>query len=359
MEEKIIKITAGIIGAMTLVAVASLFYFPELHIKAEEAAKRRAQAAEERKEQMNGLQMLQYNTANAKEEEEASFPQQLRIAVPKEEAADEVKITNDYVTQTLTIQIPGADENYLYDYPMVGRSDHIDNLTYEKERENGVIEIVLDSVFEVEQTVDGQYLYLDFLTPHEVYDKVVVIDAGHGGKDPGAIKQGIYEKDIDLAIALEVQKLFEEDEDESIGVYFTRTTDSNPSYENRVGLANKAEADLFVSIHNNSTKSGRMSSINGTAVMYDEEKAGETKGSMQFAQICLQEMLSALGSTDKGLVAGHEIYIIRSAAMPVALIEVGFMTNEEELNNLNDADYRKKAAGGIYQAIYRALEEGF
>lgn len=359
MEERVIKIASRIMGIMAIVIVCALFYFPELHIKAEEAAELRAQRAAEREEKMNGLQMLKYNTANANEEEEVSFPQQLRIEVPKKTKAEDVQVTNDYVTQTVTVRIPQADENYLYDYPMIGRSDSIDNLTYESEAEDGVIEIVLDKVVEVEQTVDGQYLYLDFLTPHEVYDKVVVIDAGHGGRAPGATKQGICEKDIDLAIALQVKELFETDEDESVGVYFTRTDDSNPSFEQRVGLANKADADLFVSIHNNSTKSGRMSTINGTAVMYDEEKAAEEKGSMQFAQICLEEMLSSLGSTDKGLVAGHDIYIIRSAEMPVALIEVGFMTNEDELNKLNSPEYQKLAAEGIYRAIYRALEEGF
>ena len=192
-----------------------------------------------------------------------------------------------------------------------------------------------------------------------VYDKVVVIDAGHGGNAPGATKQGINEKDIDLAIVLKVKELFDEAGDESVGVYYTRTDDSNPSLEQRVDMANKAGADLFISVHNNSTKSGRMSSINGTAVMYDEEKASEENGSMQLAQICLEEMTAALGSTSKGIVKGHEIYIIRTAEMPVALIEVGFMTNQDELNRLNDEAYQKEAAQAIYNAIYRAFQEGY
>ena len=200
---------------------------------------------------------------------------------------------------------------------------------------------------------------MDFLTPHEVYDKVVVIDAGHGGNAPGATKQGINEKDIDLAIVLKVKELFDQAGDKSVGVYYTRTDDSNPSLEQRVDMANKAGADLFISVHNNSTKSGRMSSINGTAVMYDEEKASEEKGSMQLAQICLEEMTAALGSTSKGIVKGHEIYIIRTAEMPVALIEVGFMTNQDELNRLNDEAYQKEAAQAIYNAIYRAFQEGY
>lgn len=358
MEEKIIKITAGIIGAMAVIVVTSLFYLPELHIKAEEAAKRKARIEAAREANLNDLELMRYNTIIAKKEE-AAFAQQLRIELPETVTADDVKITNDYVTQTITIEIPGADMYYLRDYPLLGRSDNINNLTYESERGTGVIEIVMDQVFELKQTVEGQYLYLDFVDPHEIYDKVVVVDAGHGGKNPGAVKQGISEAEINLAILLELQKLFENDGDESIGVYFTRTTDCNPSYENRAGLANKSNADLFVSIHSNSTASGRMSSIRGVSVMYDEEKADEEKGSKQFAQICLEEMLSALGTLDKGLVEGHEIYIIRSAEMPVALIEVGFMTNQEELDNLNDPEYQKKAAGGIYQAITRALEEGY
>ena len=228
-----------------------------------------------------------------------------------------------------------------------------------KRQEYGVIEISLDSVVELQKTSDEHYIYMDFLTPHEVYDKVVVIDAGHGGNAPGATKQGINEKDIDLAIVLKVKELFDEAGDESVGVYYTRTDDSNPSLEQRVDMANKAGADLFISVHNNSTKSGRMSSINGTAVMYDEEKASEENGSMQLAQICLEEMTAALGSTSKGIVKGHEIYIIRTAEMPVALIEVGFMTNQDELNRLNDEAYQKEAAQAIYNAIYRAFQEGY
>ena len=305
------------------------------------------------------LELLQYYTANVDSQEGISFDQQLRIALPENVTPEDVSVENDYLTQTITIKIPGADENYLYNYPMIGKSYHIDNLTYESEPEYGVIEISLDSVVELQKTSDEHYIYMDFLTPHEVYDEVVVIDAGHGGNAPGATKQGINEKDIDLAIVLKVKELFDEAGDESVGVYYTRTDDSNPSLEQRVDMANKAGADLFISVHNNSTKSGRMSSINGTAVMYDEEKASEENGSMQLAQICLEEMTAALGSTSKGIVKGHEIYIIRTAEMPVALIEVGFMTNQDELNRLNDEAYQKEAAQAIYNAIYRAFQEGY
>ena len=70
-------------------------------------------------------------------------------------------------------------------------------------------------------------------------------------------------------------------------------------------------------------------------------------------------MTEALESRDKGLVEGDEIYIIRTSEVPVALIEVGFMTNQEELNLLNSTDYQKKAAEGVYDAILDAFAKGY
>jgi N-acetylmuramoyl-L-alanine amidase len=67
----------------------------------------------------------------------------------------------------------------------------------------------------------------------------------------------------------------------------------------------------------------------------------------------------ALESRDKGLVEGDEIYIIRTSEVPVALIEVGFMTNQEELNLLNSTDYQKKAAEGVYDAVLDAFAKGY
>ena len=81
---------------------------------------------------------------------------------------------------------------------------------------------------------------------------------------------------------------------------------------------------------------------------------------MALLAVCmLAVMMTACGSKDKGLVKGNDIYIIRTSEVPVALIEVGFMTNGEELAKLNSPDYQKQVAEGIYQAILRAFDEGY
>ncbi len=148
---------------------------------------------------------------------------------------------------------------------------------------------------------------------------------------------------------MKLKALFDADTDHNIGVYYTRTRDYNPTLQSRVGLANDSESDLFLSIHLNSTSSGRMSSISGTEVMY--RTGDQTGASKAFAKCVQDHLLSALGSSDKGLVAGDEIYIVRTSKCPVALAEVGFMTNEAELANL----YQEKAAKAMYDAILETL----
>lgn len=365
MEEKILKRTSVFLTLVSFLICGGIFYFPQLRAVSELwVAALKEYNLKTTAEQMNmtGLELLEYNNEQAREQEEkeeVTFDSQLRLELPLGVSGNQLEITQDYVTQTIDINIPYADAEYFYHYPMLGKSNNIDSLTYESKDGYGVVEIVTSQVFEVKSSYDKDYFYIDFLTPQEVYDKVIVIDAGHGGNAPGATKQGVNEKDIDLDIVLKLKEIFDAIDDRSVGVYYTRTEDVNPSFENRVGLANKSGANLFISIHNNSTQSGRMSNINGTQVMYDELKPQEGPGSMGLAQICLEEVTAQTGSSNKGIVEGNDIFIIRSSEVPVALIEVGFMTNQTELNNLRSEEYQKKVAQGIYNAVMRAFAEGY
>lgn len=236
-----------------------------------------------------------------------------------------------------------------------GTGDYIDGLSYTRQGETGVIEVTTNKVYELQTEYEAQNFYFNFLTPHEVYDKVVVIVQGHGGRAVGANKQGINEKDIDLAIVLKLKEIFD-NSDQNIGVYYTRTDDSNPTFDQRVQLANKSDADLFISIHNNSTRSGRMSGTSGTQVMYDET----SEASRQFAQICLEEVTGRIGEpVTKDWWRATVFIFIRTSEVPVALIEVGFMTNKDELEKLNSDAYQRETAEGVYQAVLRAFEEGY
>lgn len=279
---------------------------------------------------------------------------QIRLALPPNVTSASVDIENIYVERTVVITINGIGKDYFSNYPLRGESNHIEDITYDSENLVGVIEITMDDVLEVQMSSEGEYIYFDFVDPHDIYDYIVVVDAGHGGNVPGATKLGVYEKDLNLATVLELKRLFDAC-DKNIGVYYTRTNDTNPSFENRVGLANDSDADLFLSVHNNSTASGRMPSINGSEVMYEGGDAtGESK---KFATMCLNHLLEELGSKSKGTVVGDEVYIIRMSESPVALVEIGFMTNQKELEALQDKEYQRKAAQALYDAVLEYLDE--
>ena len=337
MEEKALRLSAVFLMILTAVSFVLLPKLPALHTWEVEAREERI-AEEEFAQSQVTMQNLKIKEQN----EAAGAKGELSIRLPEGVTGDQIAVSNDYVTQTIRVEIPQADRTY------------IDGLSYTRQGETGVIEVTTNKVYELQTEYDTQNFYFNFLTPHEVYDKVVVIDAGHGGRAVGANKQGINEKDIDLAIVLKLKEIFD-NSDQNIGVYYTRTDDSNPTFDQRVQLANKSDADLFISIHNNSTRSGRMSGTSGTQVMYDET----SEASRQFAQICLEEVTGRIGSRDKGLVEGDSIYIIRTSEVPVALIEVGFMTNKDELEKLNSDAYQRETAEGVYQAVLRAFEEGY
>ncbi len=278
----------------------------------------------------------------------------MRLELPEHTSGSDVKIIPDYAGQQINVQLPGADQNYLYDYQLIGKNDRIINLDYTSHGGAGTIALKMDRVMEVESSYDEKYLYLDFKTPKEIYDRVVVVDAGHGGSAPGAVSGDIYEKNITLAIVQQLKAMFDEAGNSRVGVYYTRLDDTDPDFSDRVGLANNSGADLFVSVHINSVKG---TAGEGVEVMYNEQAPDTAFDTKDFAQILLDHEVKSLGAVNRGLIPGNKIYIIRNALMPAALVEVGFMNNPTELSNLLDASYQKRAAAGIYKGIMDSLDQ--
>lgn len=375
MEEKIVRGTSLFMVMLVVFICSSLVYLPALEVKTQQYVAKQMRARREREERkemwamLSGLEFLDYSTrqamAMAEElpeeqqtaEEILDFPQQLRLELPKNCSKEDVTIDNRYVTRTIDIQIKGAGDDYLVRYPMIGGSDHINDLNYFADEAGGTLELSMEHVYELSLDWEDQYLYIDFILPKEIYDKIVVIDAGHGANMPGAIVDGVQEKNIDLAIVKQLKKLFDQNKDEKLGVYYTRLDDSDPAFANRSGLANDTGANLFVSIHSNSYPYSQ--AINGTTVLYDEKKETAGNSSRHLADILLKKTTKTLGSKSMGLARGNNIYVIRTSEASAALVEVGFMTNPKELANLTDENYQKKCARAIYEGIMQALEEGY
>lgn len=212
----------------------------------------------------------------------------------------------------------------------------------------------LDTVYAYIKYEDAYFYYIDLKKPTEVYDKIIVVDPGHGGKDVGAISrnESHYEKNINLDIVLQLEKLLEK---ENIKVYYTRKEDETVFLRPRVTLANAVDSDYFISIHCNSNT---LASPHGTEVLYydNEHKGIKTE---VLAKIFSEELASVIPLRNRGTVQKklEDIFIMDKAMVPTILIEVGYLSNANDLNYLSSESNRLTVAQGIYKGILRAYEE--
>lgn len=215
--------------------------------------------------------------------------------------------------------------------------------------------IELDSVYAYFTYEDANCFYVDLRKPSEVYDKVVVVDAGHGGKDAGALSKGdkYYEKNINLAILLQLKELL--DKEKNIKVYYTRTADSTVFLRPRVTLANSVDADYFISIHCNANE---VTSPNGTEVLYYDNEFKGVKAK-DLATLFSDELEKTVALEQKGIVKKNynDIFIMSKALVPTILIEVGYVTNRNDMNYLSKPDNQRAVAEGIYNGIMKAYTQ--
>lgn len=352
MDERVLKWITPLVMLLTVSICAILFFMPQWQnhtVMAMEEYDYVPETSEDRLEDAKTPEMVVEATNEIKA--------QLQIELPEGTDYSQINIENNYLTQKLYLRIPTKATDYFSKYSVRGTCDHIEAISYYQKEDYGVIVLALNQVYEIADECANGYLYLNFIDPHELYDKIIVVDAGHGGRDGGASKQGVLEKNLNLEILKQLKAILDENT-QNIGVYYTRTEDVWLTLDQRVQLANKANADLFISIHNNASSSGHYSGASGTQVLYSQRDTS-VYSSERFAGICLQKVTEQLDSKNQGLVKGDKIYIIRTSEVPVALIEVGFMTNREELSKLNTVEYQQLAAEGIYEAIIAAFEEGY
>ncbi len=218
----------------------------------------------------------------------------------------------------------------------------------------------------------------------------VVVDAGHGGNDPGAIgRTGLREKTVTLDIARRLSKLLKED---GINVVMTRSTDNFIRPESRINIANKLKADLFLSIHANAN---RVRSLSGFEVYYVSPTVSDSQRALSAAQeaspildsasvispslnlkATLWDMIytynraesielarSICRTVNRNLdtrilgVKAARFYVLKGAQMPAILIEVGFLSNAEEERLLKNNYYRQKITESIRQGFWSYAQD--
>lgn len=173
----------------------------------------------------------------------------------------------------------------------------------------------------------------------------IVIDAGHGGQDAGAVNGGLYEKAAALKVAKMVGGALSA---KGHTVLYTRSTDVFVELKDRAKFANSNNADYFISIHCNSAENA---SASGIETWYCE---GSTKG-RNLASCVQNELAKIAGAKNRGVKAGS-FYVLKNTEAPAILVELGFISNEAEKKLLFKEFYQQQLCDAIVSGVTSYLK---
>ena len=217
------------------------------------------------------------------------------------------------------------------------------------EKDRICLRFALTDVFEYHSIFEDSALYVDFMTPKEVFDRIIVIDPAYGQQDTGVTANNIKAKDITLEIARALKAKLDNTD---IKVYYTRMDDSNPTAAKRVELAAATKADMLIRIE---VSGDQNTKLYGTETVYNSRFFIPGFGSVELADLLEREVVTAVSGKAGGLLeAGEADAVISNATVPAAAVKVGYLTNGQEFILLQREDYIQRIAEGIYQTILKA-----
>ena len=302
----------------------------------------------------------------------------------KPEIAENKKEEDDISVPVMDKRVV-ANDSQIYDKPV---------LEEEEDDSEALAKVKVVSVSD-EQIIDDSYTIIDDtetfkdIIPKEKEisktAKVIVLDAGHGGHDPGAVgPHGTKEKDINLAIVLQLEKVFRKDKDYK--VILTRDDDTFIPLVERANIANKNKADLFISVHCNANLNRNASGFEvyflsehasdneaistetlENSVVALEDKSDEKKTVLQnmlwsmvvneyinesseLSSFIAAEASGRLKVPNRGLKQAN-FYVLRGTQMPSVLVETSYISNYTEESKLNTSSFQKSAADSIYEGV--------
>jgi len=221
--------------------------------------------------------------------------------------------------------------------------------------DRNVLRIVFDLKQRVHYNVNvfdgGKAVVLEIFVPDfkkYLQGRKIFIDPGHGGRDPGAIgPSGLQEKDITLDIAKRAAELLE---DQGARVRLSRARDDFVGLKERAEMANRFDAEIFVSVHINSNRSSGKSGISTYYYSPPADSPSRARDRRQLAWNIQTELSSTLKRPNLGLYRA-EFVVLRYTTMPAVLLEIGFISNHEEEKLLKERGFREQAAQAIARGI--------
>lgn len=253
--------------------------------------------------------------------------------------------SDDYYNHIYKMTINGNYTNSIKSGDYNVNNDYISSVNVDVSTDKTVITINENRILAYDIYNNSGALTIKPMLPKEKYDKIIVLDAGHGGSDPGASGQGLVEKDLTLNMLLKSKELF--DKDGTIKCYVTRATDTYPSFDDRTNLGNEV-GDAFISIHINSATSASPSGTETYCLNANDKGNGLT--SQILAKELLNNLLENLGTVNRK-VKSENFIVLRQSNIPASLIEIGFITNSGDAAIMGTESGQQAVANAVFTAV--------
>lgn len=266
---------------------------------------------------------------------------------------DDIYIENNYIDRMITITIKHMNADFYQKNNMQGKLQGIHWIQAASGKGEVVIVLKMDHVYEYEAYLENQKLCMSFERSKDVYDKIVIIDAGHGGVDNGVTTSKIVEKSLVLDVVTRIKTLLS---DRGVMVYYTRLREKDMPAEKRAELANDIGDCYVVSIHLSDDERFDY----GITTYYNETYYIPELTNAQFADIMERNTAKAVSNRANGIfpyVADEsgEDEVLALLTVPAARVELGYPSNAKEAQLLEREDYIEDLAKGIVSGIIEAF----
>ncbi len=288
-------------------------------------------------------------------------------AIPTGYNIKNITHTDNYMAYKYTLTSPTSFKNNISTQSLAVNNEILTSIDVVNENNKTNFVFNGSTVLHASVTEDATNIIFTISAARDIYDKIIVIDAGHGGTDPGTsgTLNGTvyYEKAVALDMAKKASDLISADT--RFKVYQTRPNDVFTLLYDRPAFSTNVKADIFISIHANASTSAVPNGIdtfyfdvtkeNATylaskGVYPTEYRKSVTAESMAFAKVMQENLIKSTLVTDRGYHHA-DFAVLRANDIPAILIETGFMTNSRDIVNLANDEYRTKVAKTIADTV--------
>jgi len=258
---------------------------------------------------------------------------------------------------TVQIAVPGSAAEQTGELP-VDKGQNVTGLAVDDDKAGtSTVTVKLEKAMAFQLSTNQAGVSITFSRPRSaggLAGKVIVVDAGHGGKDDGATHYGVREKIMTLAMAKTVATALSQ---AGASVIMTRSDDTFIPLGERPGLANRSHADMFISCHFNSNSVD--DSRSGTIIFYHKDDSMD----MLLAECIRNEVakfseLPDLGSWSDGRIYSSGFAVLRGAQMPAVLMELGFLNHSHDRARIQEQAYRDAIAKAVVRGVKEFLGDG-